>query len=575
VNGYTLIYLYSQKRRNEVLRSFLYFGGWIELWLLIHFIAISLVVDKEILTSLFKVIFSVFIFNGVFFLNFIYALINRKKDFFYFILIIISALFAIITIFTDYIICGYVNVYKGFFGIAHERGKFYPFALFALFWFPHFYSIYLVYRKIKKKDFERLKKPFTLVVLLIGLDLLIVTISDFIFTHVLNIDIPRLYGLITVTTLISIFILVIEKKYKFLFISIDDVSYDLFDVHEGILIINNEFKIIKANKKALEIFNLSEEELLKKSVDMLFPECDLKTGICPKDELKLTINENHKYVSIYETGIKFGPMEYGKILFIRDISDRKMLEEEREMLIIDLEKANNELKQLSQMKDDFLSVASHDLRSPFNGILGFSEVLLTDNSLNEEQKYYITLIKESAEIQLQYVNDILDIIKFEKGKISIDVSPADITELIKISVNSLKILADKKKITLNVELFNPGTINIDFNKISQVMNNFISNAIKFTSAGGFVKIRCFKNDNNEIEIHVIDSGIGIPEDKLEDLFVRYGQYKEFGTSGEKGTGLGLSICKNLVEVHGGKIGVTSKINEGSDFFFTLPLHKSV
>ncbi len=245
-----------------------------------------------------------------------------------------------------------------------------------------------------------------------------------------------------------------------------------------------------------------------------------------------------------------------------DITERKNTEEK-------IKDAYSELKKLTKMKDDFLTIASHDIRTPFNGILGFSELLLSDHTLNEDQREMVELIQESAENQLKYVNDLLNIMQFETGKISLKKNPADIKELVEKSIKELKVLASKKGIDINQSIECSTILTIDIFKIIQVMNNLIANAIKFTPEGGQITVECIdKNDN--IEIHIMDTGVGIPPKQLAGLFSRYSPISTKGTSGEEGSGLGLSICKNFVELHGGKIGVKSEIGKGSDFWFTLP-----
>ncbi len=286
----------------------------------------------------------------------------------------------------------------------------------------------------------------------------------------------------------------------------------------------------------------------------------------------LTKSGEYKWFTIMITPVKDSNEKITNyIVILVDISKRKTLEQEREKFLEDLKNANERLKELSDMKDDFVAVASHDLRSPFTAILGYTEFLLRDTKLNSEQEKMIEHIRRSASTQLNYVNDILDIIKIESGQIKLKIDTYLLKPLINESSMFLEMLCRKKNIKMKTEIETNVKINIDYPKILQVMNNLISNAIKFTPSGGEIVIRAFQNKFKEIEIHVIDNGIGIPEEKIPTLFTRYKQHHTSGTEGEKGTGLGLAICKNLVELHGGKINVKSQENKGSDFYFTLPL----
>jgi PAS domain S-box-containing protein len=264
----------------------------------------------------------------------------------------------------------------------------------------------------------------------------------------------------------------------------------------------------------------------------------------------------------------------GYIAVKEDITKRIELEEEREMLITELGKANNELKALMSMKEEFFSVASHDLRTPFNGILGFSELLLEEATLTTDQREYVEIIKDSAELQLHYVNSLLDVIKLEAGEMKINKTSICMHDLVLQSTKTLKVLAEKKNIIFTYvagcqkcgkKVFADGP------KVIQVLNNLIANSIKFTHAGGQIRLWCLHTkDNKYLEFHIKDTGIGIPKDRLSDIFSRFKQAHVQGTNKEQGTGLGLAICKNIVEIHGGKIYVESVEGKGSDFYFTLP-----
>ena len=244
-----------------------------------------------------------------------------------------------------------------------------------------------------------------------------------------------------------------------------------------------------------------------------------------------------------------------------------------------IETQKRQLEKLSAMKDQFLAVASHDLRTPFNAILGFSNFLLQDKTLGEEQHEMVRMIKDGAETQLEYINDLLDVMKLEAGEVKLKFQSVSIKTLVEECVEGLRMLVESKGIKFLIlnnfpELF--PEIEVDVPKIKQVLNNLISNAMKFTESGKKITVSCFINGSSEIEIHVIDEGVGIAEKSMPELFMRYKQFRNTGTSGEKGTGLGLFICKTFIEAHGGEIAVNSVIGNGSDFYFKLPaiVHKA-
>lgn len=238
---------------------------------------------------------------------------------------------------------------------------------------------------------------------------------------------------------------------------------------------------------------------------------------------------------------------------------------------LELMQSNEKLKNLSEMKDDFLAIASHDLRSPFNAIFGFTELLLQNEELSHDNKHYVELIQKSAEIQLNYINDILDILKVESGNMTLNKKEINIKKLIEDDLQMHKIIAYKKKVSLNFDSGFDGNIFADYEKLVQVLNNLISNALKFSKVNGHIDIKTFLNEKGFLEIHIIDNGIGIPENKINNIFTKYFHIENNNKVNEKSTGLGLSIAKHFVELHGGEIFVKSEFNQGSDFYFFLPL----
>ncbi len=242
--------------------------------------------------------------------------------------------------------------------------------------------------------------------------------------------------------------------------------------------------------------------------------------------------------------------------------------------------AKTRLEELNELKDDFVAIVSHDLRSPLTAILSASEILLNDEFMDRpltvEQKELMNNIQFMSRQQLDLVNDLLDLAKIESGHIEIATSFVDISKVAQESYTPLGVLADTKNITLNfITTPELPKVNIDEPKIRQVLNNLMSNAIKFTEPGGMVTLRIDADDNGYIRISISDTGKGIEPVDLRLLFNKYQQIHERGTQGEKGTGLGLAICKNLVELHQGEIWVESRVGVGSTFIFTLPIPERI
>ena len=242
-------------------------------------------------------------------------------------------------------------------------------------------------------------------------------------------------------------------------------------------------------------------------------------------------------------------------------------------------KARERLEELNKLKDDFVAIVSHDLRSPLTAILGASEILLSEEymepPLAPDQRELVENIQSMGEQQLHLVNDLLDLAKIESGKLELNPTVTDLEKVIKQCHNTLKVLAENKNISLKTNFAEQvPKIMVDVPKISQVINNLVSNAIKFTAPGGEVTIRLEKDDIF-VKISVSDTGEGMQPEELQLLFNKFQQLKSRGTSGERGTGLGLSICKNLVELHQGEIWAESRPGIGSTFSFTLPITDNV
>jgi len=231
----------------------------------------------------------------------------------------------------------------------------------------------------------------------------------------------------------------------------------------------------------------------------------------------------------------------------------------------------DQLVELSATRDKFFSIISHDLKSPFNAILGFSDLLEQDyEELDDrERKEYIHNIRESARNAFKLLENLLEWSRLQTGKIAFVSEDLSISRLVLENFLLLKPLAQKK----NIHLFSRVSIDLmargDLNSVLTILRNLISNAIKFTPAGGKVTVEAEEN-NRMVFISVKDTGVGISEANITRLFVTGESFKTTGTDNEKGTGLGLILCREFAEKNGGSIKVTSEEGKGSCFTFSLP-----
>jgi two-component system sensor histidine kinase/response regulator len=237
-----------------------------------------------------------------------------------------------------------------------------------------------------------------------------------------------------------------------------------------------------------------------------------------------------------------------------------------------LKENERKLYQLNIDKDRFISILGHDLKNPFNNILGFSEVLIEDvRKLNIDEIQDIAKnINKSVRITNKLLEDILMWAKMQQGKIPFKPQNLSITEICRDTLEILNQAASAKNISINC-LF-PDQLNVfaDNDMIKAVLRNLVSNAIKFTNSGGAINISAKQNSEN-VTISVSDNGVGIPVESLPKLFDISQVLTTTGTSEETGTGLGLLICKEFVVKHGGNIWVESEAGRGSEFKFTLPI----
>lgn len=358
---------------------------------------------------------------------------------------------------------------------------------------------------------------------------------------------------------------------------VDDREENLYALENMLLDDDRFFFKALSGKEALKI--AFKEDLSLVLLDVQMPEMD---GFEVAQLLKSTartkkipivfvtaISKENKYVV---KGLEGGAVDYLFKPLDTEITRAKvstLLQLFRQQQ--ELEQKNKELAQLNEQKNYFLGMAAHDLRNPLGNIQTFSDFILNESgsSMSEQHLEFLKIIRNSSTFMLNMVNSLLDVSVIESGNLDLHLETTNMVELIKNNINLNKNLSEKKNITL---LFNSTIenieVSIDKTQIEQVLNNLITNAIKFSNSGTVVEINLERNEK-EVTLSVKDHGQGIPKAEVEKLFNPFQKTSVKSTAGEKSTGLGLAIVKKIVEAHHGKIWVESEVGQGTTFRFSL------
>jgi signal transduction histidine kinase len=296
-----------------------------------------------------------------------------------------------------------------------------------------------------------------------------------------------------------------------------------------------------------------------------------------------TLVEATKRVAAGELGVRTGlPRGQGEVSQLAGAFDqmaesldraheRRLLEEELRRKNYQLEQQNLAIQEANRLKTEFVSMVSHELRTPLTSIQGYAELLLEDQRITEEQRETLTIVKKNSDRLLGLVNDLLDLSRMEAGKLDLHRANLDLARLIPQVTGSLRPLIDAKRQRLKLDLSEAlPAVWADQDRVTQILTNLISNAHKYTLAEGNITVAA-RQDDGFVRVDVSDTGIGLsPEDQAQ-LFTKFFRAHERSPQAGGGTGLGLVICRLLVELHGGRITVSSAPGQGSTFSFSLPV----
>lgn len=280
--------------------------------------------------------------------------------------------------------------------------------------------------------------------------------------------------------------------------------------------------------------------------------------------------EMNRWFDVY--AVRVGQESSRKVaLIFKDISEAKRIEAEREKILQREQTARETAEHANRIKDEFLAVLSHELRSPLNPILGWT-TLLRSGKLNEAKTVEaLATIERNARLQTQLIDDLLDISRIMRGKLTLNAAPVNLSSVILAALETVRLSAEAKAIQIKVIETNAPQVYGDAGRLQQVIWNLLSNAVKFTQAGGEVEI-CLTQANNLAQIKITDTGKGINSEFLPHVFEHFRQEDSAITRKFGGLGLGLAIARQITELHGGRIWVESLgENKGAIFTVELPL----
>jgi len=368
-----------------------------------------------------------------------------------------------------------------------------------------------------------------------------------------------------------------NEKYKIIFQHADN----------GIFLIDKHNIIIDCNPKVTKIFDCDRDELIGKSPQELSPKYQLD-GISSEEKanyfVKLALsgkpqrfNWQHlkKNGQIFDAEVSLAASDWHTgtmiLAFIRDVSEQRKIEKN----LID---ARVKAEEADRLKSAFLANMSHEIRTPLNSIIGFSDIMLDEETTSEEKDQFLQLISAAGKTLLQLIDDIIDISKIEAGQVRIATSSFDLhkvlDELLHTAQNEQK-KCEKKHLELRLrkgvekDVF---LIETDPYRFKQIVMNLLTNALKFVDTG-FIEFGYTKPEGGLIQFYVKDTGIGIERDKAHLLFKRFGQIDNTYKRNLSGTGLGLAICHSLIKLLNGKIWFDSEPEKGTTFYFTLPVDR--
>jgi PAS domain S-box-containing protein len=353
----------------------------------------------------------------------------------------------------------------------------------------------------------------------------------------------------------------------------------------GIGLFDRELRYLDLNERAAQADGIPKHEHLGKTPGELLPAIGPRVeellrhvrdtgepilGLDVAGETPAARGQQRHWIANYYPAL----IENGRVVEIAavalEITERKRAEEEPAAAIRLAQAAQAEAERANETKDRFLAMVSHELRSPLQAIIGAAQVLRS-RFMPREAETFLSLIERNTRLEARLVHDLVDMARISAGKLSVDLQTTYLRSTVEMVIDSMQLRLDEKRISIQFEKLGPDRLVLgDPERLQQIVSNLLSNAVKFTNDGGWINVCLDRENSSQVELRVSDSGIGMDDKLIADVFTPFRQ----GDTGQRrsGLGLGLAIVKSLVELHGGTVQAYSEgVGKGSTFVVRVPV----
>ena len=357
-------------------------------------------------------------------------------------------------------------------------------------------------------------------------------------------------------------------------------------MEQGVVFIDDRNRIAYCNPAAEKIRKIKMDQVLGRSILDFHPKKAHRKVLQVIEDLKSGQVEGHHRMNIQMVKGKFydntytavwGPRNkyWGTIVVSKEITQRKKTEDQLKVALKKLETANEELKRLNQLKDDFLSTVSHELKTPMISVMGYLGLILKEKVgvLTEQQRKFLEISYKNLLKLEKNIDNLLDLAEMGIQKASWTFEPVDLAKVIEFSCTTVEPLAEEHQIRLEAHL-PPGPVKIAGveDKLNQLFDNLFTNAIKYNRQGGRICVSV-EEDAEFVFTRIADTGVGISHQSLQEVFTRHFQEKTKPLGNAKGLGIGLSLVQEIVNLHQGKIHIQSELGKGTTFTVMLPKNR--